>query len=299
MSKRAALGVLAIAFAPAVARADQTVAVEVVASSTAKGKADKFAAWRAVDGATGTAWCEGLDDEGLDETLALTLARPVLVTRIDLYVGLHGSAKEYKDNNRPSKLFAQIAPRVGDPKVVLAKAAPVVSAHDTVVKLDLKPPRTLQVLELGLAGITRGDKAKPNSTCIAEVALVGDKGEAINFVYGVPADAMAALPAAIATLRTAVAGCDEKALSTAVKFPLAHRVSAEEDSHTVKLKNARALVKACKAGDFPKLPDNAEQSGVSANGLGGISLETGAADVLRIDLQWGRGAWLLSGIESY
>lgn len=300
MTKRAALGaIIAASLVPSVAQADKTVAVEVVASSSAKGKADRFAAWRAVDGSTGTAWCEGKDDEGMDETLALTLAQPLLVTRIDLYVGLHGSAKDYKENNRPSKLFAQTSPKAGEPMVMLAKAVPMVSDYDTLVKLDLKTPRTLQVLELGLAGVTRGEKAKNNDTCITEVSLVGEKGEVITFVYGMPVDALASLPAALGTLRTAVAGCDEKVLSTAVKFPLSHRVSAEEDSHTVKLKNAKALVKACKAGDFPKIPEGAEQSGVSANGLGGISLETGAADVLRIDLQWVKGAWALSGIESY
>ncbi len=300
MMKRTALGaIIATSLVPSVARADKTMAVEVVASSSAKGKADKFAAWRAVDGSTGTAWCEGKDDEGMDETLQLTLAQPLLVTRIDLYVGLHGSAKEYKENNRPSKLFAQTSPKAGDPMVMLAKAVPMVSDYDTLVKLDLKPPRTLQVLEIGLAGVARGEKAKNNNTCITDVSLVGEKGEVINFVYGMPVDALAALPAALGTLRTAVAGCDEKVLSTAVKYPLSHRVSAEEDSHTVKLKNAKALVKACKAGDFPKIPEGAEQSGISANGLGGISLETGAADVLRIDMQWVKGAWALSGVESY
>jgi len=306
MMNRAAPGTVAIAVAaaallvaPSAVLADKSIAVEVVASSMAKGKKDKFAAWRAVDGSTGTAWCEGKDDEGVDEKLTLELAEPILVTRIDLYVGVHGSAREYKDNNRPSKLFAQTAPKAGDPLVMLAKAVPMVSEYDTLVKLDLKTPRTVQVLELGLAGVTRGDKLKNNNTCITDVSLVGDKGEVISFLYGMPVESMAALPAAVTALRTAVAACDEKALATAVKFPLSHRIAAEEDSHTVKLKNVKALVKACKSGDFPKIPAEADQSGITANGLGGISLETGASEVLRMDMQWNKGAWQLASLEGY
>src|SRR5688572_9496207 len=172
------------------ASADKAVGVEVSASSTAKGKGDKFAAWRAVDNSTTTAWCEGKDDEGLDETFKLTLAEPIKVTRLDLYVGLNGSAKEFSDNNRLAKVSAQTAPKVGDPLAMLAKGAPIVSKFETLVKLDLKTPRTVQVIELGLAGITRGDNLKANNTCISDVSLVSEKGEVVNFLYGVSADAM-------------------------------------------------------------------------------------------------------------
>lgn len=282
-----------------VARADRTIAVEVAASSTAKGKRDKFAAWRAVDGSTGTAWCEGKDDEGLDETLTLTLAEPLLVTRIDLYVGQHGSARAYKENNRPSKLFAQTASKTGEPMVLLAKAVPMVSDYDKLVKLDLKTPRTVQVLELGLAGVTRGDKLKANQTCITDVSVVGEKGEVINFAYGMPVDAMKSLPAALSGLRAAVAACDDKALAAAVKFPLQHRVAAEEDSHTVKLKNVKALAKACKAGDFPKIPDSADRAGISPAGPGRVSLETDSDTVIRMEMVWNKGAWQLVSLESY
>ncbi|KAB2895975.1 MAG: discoidin domain-containing protein [Kofleriaceae bacterium] len=303
MSNRAARGVAAVflvsTFSASVAHADRTIAVEVAASSTAKGKNDKFAAWRAVDGSTGTAWCEGKGDEGLDETLKLTLAEPIVVTRIDLYVGLHGSAKAYKENNRPSKLFAQTAVKTGEPMVLLAKAVPIVSDHDKLVKLDLKTPRTVQVLELGLAGVTRGDKTKVNQTCVTDVSVVGEKGEVIAFAYGMPVDAMKSLPAGLAAVRAAVAACDEKALAAAVKFPLSHSVAAEEDSRTVKLKNAKALAKACKAGDFPKIPDSADRAGISPSGPGRVTLETDSDTVIRVDMVWNKGAWQLAAMESY
>lgn len=300
MVNRAALGAAALLVSlPSAAAADRWVAVDVTATSTAKGKKDKFVAWRAVDGSTGTAWCEGKDDEGLDEKLTLTLAEPLLVTRIDLYVGLNGSAKEYKENNRPSKLFAQTAQKTGEPMVMLAKAVPMVSEYDKLVKLDLKTPRTVQVLELGLAGITRGDKPKNNHTCISDVSLVGDKGEVINFLYGMPADSMSSLPAAVNVLRTAVAACDEKVLAHAVKFPLEHRIAAEEDSHTVKLKNVKALVKACKAGNFPMIPPEADQPGITSNGLARVTLEVGTSEIERIEMMWNKGAWQLASIDGY
>lgn len=305
MTNRAAPGVAVVLVAAGLAAAhssalaDRTIAVEVVASSTATGKPDRFAAWRAVDGSTGTAWCEGKDDEGLDETLRLTLAEPILVTRIDLYVGRHGSAKEYQDHNRPSKLFAQTAGKVGDPMVMLAKAVPMVSEYDKLVKLDLKTPRTVQVLEVGLAGITRGDDARHNQTCITDVSVVGEKGEIIHFAYGMPLDAMKSVPAAVVALRAAVAACDEKALASIVKFPLAHRVAAEEDSRTVKLKNAKTLAKACKSGAFPQIPPEADQPGIDPAGAGRVRLETDSSTVMRMDLGWNKGSWRLVSIESY
>lgn len=300
MMTRAALMVAAaLLVMPSEAVADRWLAVETAASSTAKGKRDEYAAWRAVDGATGTAWCEGKADEGLDEKLTLTLPEPILVTRIDLYVGLHGTAREYKANNRPSTLFVQTAQKKGDPMVMLAKAVPTVGDYQTLVKLGLNTPRTVQVIELAFAGVTRGDKARNNHTCISDVSLVGDKGEVINFLFGMPVDSMASLPAAITALRAAVASCDEKALPAVVKFPLVHRVAAEEDSRTIKLKNVKALVKACKAGTFPKIPTEADQPGITANGFGGISLETGASEVMRMDMTWNKGSWQLAAIDAY
>jgi hypothetical protein len=303
MIHRVALGAAVVLLAGLVrlppAWADRTIAVEVAASSSARGKNDKFAAWRAVDGSTATAWCEGKGDDGIDETITLTLAEPIHVTRIDLYVGRHGSAKEFKNSNRPAKLFAQTAPRTGEPMVMLAKAAPMVSEYDQLVKLDLKTPRTIQVLELGLAGITRGDNAKDHQTCITEVSVVGDKGEIVTFLYGMPVDAMKQLPEALTALQAAVAACDAKALAAAVSFPLAHHVAAEEDSRTVKHKNAKALAKACKKRNFPRLPADAENADTTPSGFGRISLETGGSDVIRMDLQWNKGAWKLVSIEGY
>jgi hypothetical protein len=281
-----------------VAVADKVVGVEVTASSSAAGKADKFAAWRAVDNATGTAWCEGAADEGLDETLTLTLAEPMVVPRLDLYVGKNGSAKEFDDNNRISKLSAKTAPKTGDALTVLAKAAPITTKFDMLVKLDLKTPRTIQVLEVGFGGITRGKDLKQNATCISEISLVGDKGEVINFLGGISADAMASLPSAINVLTTAIAGCDEKVLSYAVQFPFEHRIAAEEDSRTVKHKNAKALAKACRAKGFPKIPADAGKADLSSTGNGRVSLEAGG-DLLRMDMQWTAGQWKLASFDSY
>lgn len=305
MRKRAVVGVLAVLLvSPAVA--DRAVAVEATASSTAKGKADKFAAWRAVDGETGTAWCEGKDDEGLDETIKLTFAEPLAVTRLDLYVGLHGSAKEYGENNVVSKVFAQTAPKIGAPMVMLAKAAPVTSKHDMLVKLDLKAPRTIQVLEIGIAGVTRGGNAKVNNTCISDISLVADKKEVVSFLYGLPPDAIGQLTPSVNVLRTAVAGCDEKALAWQVKYPLEHRVENEEASRTIKHKNVKSLVKACQKDSFPSIPVG-DSPQLSAGGLGRVSVEPGSveagssagSDAFRYDMQWTDGGWKLAGIESH
>ncbi|HEY5935617.1 MAG TPA: discoidin domain-containing protein [Kofleriaceae bacterium] len=282
-----------------VAQADRVLAVEATASSSAAGKNDKFAAWRAVDGLTETAWCEGKPDEGVDQTIKLTFAEPIKVTRLDLYVGLHGTAKEYGENNQPSKVTVQTAPKTGDAMVVLGKAIPVVSKHDMLVKLDLKTARTIQVLELSLAGVTRGTNAKVNHTCISDISLVSEKKEVVNFLYGLSAEAMTSLQASVNVLRTAMAGCEEKVLSYAVKFPLEHRIVAEEDSRTIKHKTAKALVKACAKKGFPTIPVDTDDAQLSATGLGRVSLEPSASsDVFRFDMIWTDGGWKLASLES-
>lgn len=286
------------ALSSSAAFADKVVGAEATASSTAEGKAEKFAAWRALDGQTGTAWCEGKPDEGLDETITITLAEPLLVTRIDLYVGKNGSAKEFGENNRIAKLSAKTATKTGDALVMLAKGAAITTKYDTLVKLDLKTPRTVQVLELGLAGVTRGTNTKQNATCISDVSLVGEKGTVINFLYGVSAEATSSLPAAINVLTTALAGCEEKALAYLVQYPFEHRVAAEEDSRTIKHKNVKSLVKACRAKTFPQIPADAPDQDRSATGLGRVSIEAGG-DLLRLDMQWTKGGWKLASFESY
>ena len=284
---------------PALAIADKVVAVEAVASSTATAKGDKFAAWRALDGSTGSAWCEGKADEGVDETLTLTLAEPIKVTRIDLFVGLNGSAKEYEENNRISKVSARTAPAIGAPLVQLAKAAPITTKFDTIVKLDLKTPRTVQVLELGLAGVTRGSKLAANTTCIAEVSLASDKGEAVDFLFGIPADAMPQLAPAVNVLRTAVANCDDKALAYLVSYPFEYRIEAEEASRTVKHKDVKSFVKACKKSGIPPLPVELDTAELKSGGLGRVSMEPSGGDLTRVEMRWVDGSWRLASIEGH
>jgi hypothetical protein len=288
-----ALGVFVVLLvSPALA--DRTIAVDVTASSAAKGKD----AWRAVDGETKTAWCEGKDDEGLDETIKLTFAEPLKVTRLDLYVGLHDAPVDYDENNRVSKVSVRTAAKIGDPMVVLSKGVPITSKYNTLVKLDLKTPRTIQVLELGLAGVTRGDDLKANQTCIADISLVAEKNQVVSFLYGVPPDAMSQLTAAVNVLRTAVAGCEEKVLAWAVKFPIEHRVEAEEDSRTIKHANVKSLVKACRKDAFPQIPVDEEPT-LSASGLGRVSVEANGTGAFRYDMAWTDGGWKLARIESH
>ncbi len=306
MKHRVVLGaVLAYVLVPAAAMAEDWVGVEVVASSTAKGKADKFAAWRALDGNHGTAWCEGKADEGAGETITLRLSRPVAVSKINLMVGKHGSAKIYQASNRVSKLAAASAEKAGEPLQQFAKAAALTSAYDTMLKLDLRKSRMVTTLEIGLAGVERGDDLKVDETCITELQIVNERAEVVELLYGVPPEAMTALPAAVTALRAAVASCDDKALARVAKFPVVHSVEAEEDSYTAKLKNAKALAKACKENSFPKIPVEVDQvldhlrGGASGTGVGRISLEVGTDDVVRLELQWHKGTWLLVSLEGH
>lgn len=301
MMKRAALGVVVFVLASSsVAAADKTISVEVVASSTAKGKADKFAAWRVLDGSTATAWCEGKDDEGLDETITLRLSQPVKVAQLNMFIGLNGAEKEWKENNRLSKLGVQLAESSSGALTSLSKGAPIVSAYDTMVRLDLKPARTMQMIELSVAGVTRGDKLKKNDTCIAEIALMGEGNETINFLYGLPPEAMPAWGAGVKAVRDALGSCDEAAIAKVVKFPYMHYVEAEEDSHEVKLKNAKAFAKACKKGGTPKIPAAADAPGeMSAAGLGKVTMEVNDEYLMRIEMAWVKGAWMLSHSEGH
>ena len=301
MNLRTAAAAAICCVLPSVATADKVVGVEAVASSTAKGKADKFAAWRAVDDQTETAWCEGKPDEGLDETITLTLAEPIKVTRLDLYVGLHGSAKEYDDNNRVAKVSARTAPKTGEPLVQLAKAVPIVSKHNTLVKLDLKTPRTVQVIELGIAGVTRGAKAAANDTCFSDISFATEKGEVVRFLYGISGDAMSQLAPSLNVLRTALAGCEQKQLAFMVAFPFEHRIEAEEDSRTIRHKDVKSLVKACRKDAVPAIPVEADKlSELTSSGFGRITFETGGnSDLYRMEMRWVDGSWKLASIDTH
>ena len=53
--------------------------VEITATSTKANKADRYAAWRAIDNSTRTAWCKGKPGSGVGEALTIAFAAPTQV----------------------------------------------------------------------------------------------------------------------------------------------------------------------------------------------------------------------------
>src|SRR5687767_1394289 len=94
--------------------------LDVDSSSTLKGKAGKYAAWRVFDADFAgdpsgngpelhtTAWCEGKKDQGVGEYLELSGSSGVSVSKIEIAAGFWKSEKLYKANNKPTRLIVTV-----------------------------------------------------------------------------------------------------------------------------------------------------------------------------------------------
>lgn len=78
--------------------------VEITATSTKANKADRFAAWRAIDNSTDTAWCKGKPGNGVGEALTIAFTAPTQVP--DLSVSGRGvtAVDIAVDGGKPQRL---------------------------------------------------------------------------------------------------------------------------------------------------------------------------------------------------
>jgi hypothetical protein len=96
-----------------------------------------------------------------------------------------------------------------------------------------------------------------------------------------------------------VANCDDKALAYLVSYPFEYRIENEEASRTVKHKDVKSFVKACKKNGIPAIPVDVDTSDLKPSGLGRVTMEASTDAVTRVDMRWLDGTWRLASIEGH
>jgi hypothetical protein len=212
----------------------------VTATSVLAGKNDRYAPFRVLDDDDGTVWCEGAADEGIGATLIVAFEEPTAVDTVVLEPGVRKSDKLFVANNRPTSLEVQADG--GTTVAVTSKGK-----DRPVARLSGRPITRLSVR------IAAVEKAAMNDSCITGLWFArGD--DTLVPVMGASAAALKALPAATRDLSHALRVGDEASLAKLVQFPLTFRRGVEgPDAKPRKIvfKDARALARACKAGEGP------------------------------------------------
>lgn len=291
------LGVLGVAAIPAVARADRQ-AVIVSASSTQKSKGDKFAPWRAVDGDKYTGWCEGAKGPGTGQTLLLHFGGPVPIRRVEIWAGVHQSDDVYQKNVQVTELSFMATSSNGGTLGSTGPAIKTIPGFEKPTVLGFKAGSSWS-FQVNLAAAAPGTDRKLANGCISEIKFYGENNQEIQLLYGFDGGALMTLPMGVKSLRTALDGCDPGVLADKLQLPVEHSVMAEEDSYTTKYKNVKAFVKACKAGDVPKLPPEADKLDIEQLTPGRIRVEVQGDQMLRFEMVYLKNFWKLVWLETY
>lgn len=236
---------------------------EVRASSAQIDKADanRYAARNAVfyqtkgrdreDPLYETAWCEGKADEGIGESLTLSLALPGKLQKLSIAAGVWQSDSAWKSNNRITRLEVIVD---GKPPVPLT-----VPAGRRHAELQLGAEKVSSI-EIRIAAV---DKGRDNNSCLSAVRLYRD-----DFEHGLLDVArypkLNELPAALTAIQKALnARATAESLEPVLDFPFTYH---EKDcilggmcpDKSFVYKNIAALIKACRK--FEKLDDEAKIS---------------------------------------
>jgi len=73
-----------------------------VSSVLAPQSGNRYGPWSLLDGASATAWCEGVPGPGIGESITIRFPHPVVFRRLYVENGYGKSAKAYRENGRPS-----------------------------------------------------------------------------------------------------------------------------------------------------------------------------------------------------
>lgn len=242
--------------APAAARTDlprlpRVVGIrDVTASSTFadRSRKDLYGAWRTVSFAQQfdetvdlyvpvTAWCEGKPDEGVGETVTITLAAATRIDAIKIAAGVWKTAKLFAANNQITALDVTLDGKTT--RVVPAAAR---------TWLEVPVGRPVTTLAIKIAEVK---KAKMNDSCLSGIELV-QGGEAMAPLTGLDSAAAADLPRALAALQTALAAPGRPGLDKLLEFPfVVHDASGFFHGAPAPITHAgwKAVDAACRAAD--------------------------------------------------
>ena len=285
--------------ASAQAGMDSITPMNADASSTLKGKGEKYAAWRAIDGDQTTGWCEGKKDQGVGEALTLS-GDDVSFTQLQIMAGYWKSEKLFKGNNRPTALTVTVTNHDGQTQRF------DVAVPDGMEAAVLDPGQVVDATEIKIAfaGVTKG---KVNDSCITDVQLVNGEQTRVPFLEG--GAAFQDLGTAIDGLSNGLASCDQTALSTYVKFPLSYK-SLPDPGGMVKpikkkWKKLKDLMKSCAKGEQPTLGGEVDYTWLRTEGPGKVMMRAGGGNEAgspwwHFSFQYddeGGGTWLLTSAD--
>lgn len=214
----------------------QVLGVSVTASSTlaATRKLD-YEPWRSL-AEGGSQWCEGKRDEGIGESLVVTLAEPAVIASLTLRGGVWRSLALFRANN-------------------IVTGVDVISDDGRTWQVGL--PEEQSEVEVALGGapiraltikLTRVKKGRMNDSCLSAVRIhTVDKATIVL----ADRDAAHELVPAFGRIREAIESCEPAALRAHVVVPMGFaEVGDNETMRSRKYKDAAAVIKACKAGQF-------------------------------------------------
>lgn len=269
-----AVGLVAVAPARAQPSSATIRAVDLTASSSKKGRD----AWRALDGDWGTAWCEGRKGAGVGEHLEI--AAPLgPIHGLVIHAGVQQDEARYANHNRPTKVKLGITDASGTVTTVEVPLS-VAEQDDVPGGTTWTPPAPIDAVRIRVE-LAAVDKGKADDSCITELSILTSVADSYHVPE--PADALAALPAAITALRDAFASCDAAALAAHVRFPLTYDPTPDQDGkkpHRKQTwKKAKDLAKACKKGQAPRwIDEDMTLGGVHTEGPGKVRTWVGRFD---------------------
>lgn len=206
----AIVGSLALIVATDATAGPRPVSATLAASSTL-GRGDAHAAWRAFDADVGTAWCQAVADDGTGGELEVRFAEPVDVQALEV----HGAEPGGPGDEPRAPLTLTVTSDAGATTLAFDPWA------DEPAAITL-PAGATRSLRFRIGPRASGPRTN-GTTCLAEIHLqLLDRA----LVFGVPDAALAALPAAIATLDGALRRCDRKQLARLARYPVGVRETA-------------------------------------------------------------------------
>ncbi len=270
--------------------------VTVSASSTLTAKSKTYQPWYplAPDQLHARFWCEGKPDEGLGETLVVTLASPTKLDSVTIEAGVWRS--EFENGVRKWK--------DGE----LFRANNIITGLDLITDdgkvRSISVPEERKPVEVALGGgpikqltlkITKVVRGKMNDSCISGLEL--HPASPVAIVLGVDATALAALAPTFAKLHDAIETCSEPELRAHVKFPFSYGMTRGNDKGLgyKKSRDAAALVKACKAFTFSAFTNEDHAAyRISPDAPGAVTFHN---DLLDWHLVLDGSAWKLAGLD--
>ena len=135
---------------------------EASASSAISQEGVDNGADKAVDGNPRTSWQEGVDGDGIGESVHLKLSKPYMVKYMSFRLGNWNSREYYEGNNRPKEL-----------EITAGDVTQTVTFPDGQVEYWVEFSQECPASEIGVAILSVYEGSQWDDTCIAEIGIYG------------------------------------------------------------------------------------------------------------------------------